>query len=147
VGELTGVLLVGGAARRLGRARADALTTCAWKALGEVCDERIAIGRAADGVRQHSELGGIVAALQVARTEVCVVLAVDGSPVSAASLQALADACTDVALSSSGTLPGAYRKSALPTLESCLASGRLEVRDGIGALDVVRLSLPEEIAA
>ena len=45
------------------------------------------------------------------------------------------------------SLPGAYRKSALPAMEACVAAGRLELPDRIGALDVVRLASPDAIAA
>ncbi|MBA3330065.1 MAG: NTP transferase domain-containing protein [Actinobacteria bacterium] len=47
---LTGLLLVGGASRRFGSPKASApfgeetLAARAWRLLGEVCDERIAVG-------------------------------------------------------------------------------------------------------
>src|SRR5439155_2781517 len=49
-GGLTGILLVGGASRRLGSPRAlasfdgETLATRAWRTLGAACDERIAVG-------------------------------------------------------------------------------------------------------
>ena len=52
---LTGILLVGGASSRFGSPKAlarfevETLGECAWRLLGEVCDERIAVGRS-DGL-------------------------------------------------------------------------------------------------
>jgi molybdopterin-guanine dinucleotide biosynthesis protein A len=49
--QLTGVLLVGGASRRIGSPKALARfegETRAWRVLGDACDERIAVGKAVD---------------------------------------------------------------------------------------------------
>ena len=54
--ELTGVLLVGGASRRFGSPKAlaeldgETLAARAWRTLGEACDERLAVGKAADAL-------------------------------------------------------------------------------------------------
>ncbi|HSP72671.1 MAG TPA: NTP transferase domain-containing protein, partial [Gaiellaceae bacterium] len=53
---LTGVLLVGGASRRFGSPKAlariggETLAERTWRVLGEACDERLAVGKAADGL-------------------------------------------------------------------------------------------------
>jgi len=55
-GLTTGVLLVGGASARFGspkplvRLGGETLAERAWRLLGEACDERIAVGKAADAL-------------------------------------------------------------------------------------------------
>ena len=59
---LTGVLLVGGASTRFGSPKAlaqfdgETLAERAWRLLGEACDERIAVGKRADGLELPFEL-------------------------------------------------------------------------------------------
>ncbi|MDX6504177.1 MAG: FdhD protein [Gaiellaceae bacterium] len=151
---LTGVLLVGGASRRFGRVAGQTLAARAWRLLGDVCDERIAIGKVGDGparpaallddgTTMRAALAGVVAGLQVARTEICLVVPVDVPSLSADTLRALAGSCADAAILDSGPLPGAFRKSALPALEQCLAGGQLRLRDALAELDVVTLPFGE----
>ena len=169
---LTGVLLVGGASRRFGSPKALArlngrtLAEIGWETLA-FCDERIAVGKAADGLElpfpilddgteTRAPIAGVVAALRAARHDVCVVLPVDTPLVDRDALIALVDACADAAVPQTGPLPGAYRRSALPALERALASGRLALRHALFGLDVARLELdpallvnantPEELA-
>jgi molybdopterin-guanine dinucleotide biosynthesis protein A len=40
-----------------------------------------------------------------------------------------------------GPLPGAYRRSTLPTLERALSAGRLALREAIAGLDVAVVDL------
>ena len=156
--SLTGVLLVGGASSRFGSPKALALfrgrtlAEIAWEKLA-FCDERIAVGKAADGLElpfpvldDRSEvraaIAGVVAGLRAAAHEVAVVLPVDAPLVTPTSLQVLADACRDAAVPQTGPLPGAYRKTALPALES----GELSLWRAIAALDVAQLDLdPAEL--
>jgi molybdenum cofactor guanylyltransferase len=155
---LTGVLLVGGASTRFGSPKALALAdgetfaARAWRLLGESCDERIAVGKLADGLMLPFEvlddgtgvrapIAGVVAGLRAARHEVAVVLPVDVPRFTAAAIAELADACRDAAVPPSGPLPGAYRRSALPALERALAGGRLSLRDAIAELDVASVDL------
>ena len=155
---LTGVLLVGGASVRFGSPKALAdlggrtLAEIAWETLA-FCDERIAVGKAADGLELpfpvlddgsevRAAIAGVVAGLRAAVHEVAVVLPVDTPLVTPASLRALSDACRDAAVPQTGPLPAAYRKTALPALES----GELSLRRAIATLDVAQLDLdPAEL--
>jgi molybdopterin-guanine dinucleotide biosynthesis protein A len=156
----TGVLLVGGASRRFGSPKAlalldgETLAERAWRTLGDVCDERLAFGKASDrltlpfevlddGSEIRAPIAGVVAGLRAARHDVCVFLPVDTPLVRAASLNVLAERCRDAAVSQTGPLPGAYARSALPALERRLAGGELALRAALGDLDVVFVDLDE----
>jgi molybdopterin-guanine dinucleotide biosynthesis protein A len=150
---LTGVLLVGGASRRFGSPKAlaelrgETLAERGWRVLGEACDERLAVGKRADGLALPFPLlddrtetrhpaAGIAAGLRAAAHEVCVVLPVDCPSVRPGSLLALAEACADAATPTTGDpLPAAYRRTALPALERCLAKG-LPIAAALSELDV-----------
>jgi molybdopterin-guanine dinucleotide biosynthesis protein A/predicted GNAT family N-acyltransferase len=163
-GGLTGILLVGGSSRRFGSPKAlaqlggETLAARAWRTLGEVCDERLAVGKTADalelpfellddGTDVRAPLAGLVAGLRAAGNDISVVLPVDTPLVRGSHLRALAQRCRDAAVPSTGPLPGAYRRSALPTLEQHLADGRLALRDAIAELDVHVVELPPEVLA
>jgi molybdenum cofactor guanylyltransferase len=172
--DLTGVLLVGGASRRFGSAKALAryngttLSEHAWGVLGTACRERLAFGKARDelalpfpvhddGIPVRAPLAGIVAALRVAKTDVCVFLPVDVPYATPGLLSALGEACRDAAVPSGDPLPGAYSRGALPVLERRLAAGELALRDALPELDtvtvevdrrlLVNVNAPEELAA
>src|SRR5919199_5917975 len=132
--ELTGVLLVGGASRRFGSAKALArydettLADHAWSVLGEACEHRLAFGKAGDrlplsfpvrddGDEVRAPIVGLVAGLREAATDVCVFLPVDTPLVPPTLLRDLGDACREAAVPESGPLPGAYSRAALPVLE------------------------------
>jgi molybdopterin-guanine dinucleotide biosynthesis protein A len=148
---LTGILLVGGASRRFGAPKAlarfgdESLAERAWRVLGEACEERLAVGKAADrlalpfpvlddGIATRAALAGIVAGLRVAAHDVAVVLPVDVPLVTAELVVALGDGCADAAATEAGALPAAFRKRALPTLERRLAAADLAVRDALAEL-------------
>jgi molybdopterin-guanine dinucleotide biosynthesis protein A len=156
--QLTGVLLVGGASTRFGSPKAlapldgETLAERAWRLLGDACDERIAVGKHADGLGLPFELlddgtdvrapiAGVVAGLHAATYDIAVVIPVDMPRLTPAALHELADACRDVAVPPTGPLPGAYRRTALPALERALAAGELSLRDAIRDLDVSTVDL------
>jgi molybdopterin-guanine dinucleotide biosynthesis protein A len=160
--ELTGVLLVGGASTRFGSPKAlarigdETFAERAWRLLGELCAERIAVGKAADrlelpfavlddGTDVRAPIAGVVAGLRAARNPLAVVIPVDVPLLTQAALSALADACLDVAVPPSGPLPGAYRNTALPALERALAQRRLSLRDAIAGLEVATVALDESL--
>jgi molybdenum cofactor guanylyltransferase len=135
--ELTGILLVGGASTRFGSPKAlaridgETLAERAWRTLGEVCQHRLAVGKAADalelpfsvlddGTDERAAILGLTAGLRAAPTDLCVVLPVDCPARTAQAIRELADTCRDrdAAVPQTGPLPGVYRKRTLATLES-----------------------------
>ena len=167
---LTGILLVGGASRRFGAPKAlarlggETLAERGWRTLGEACQHRLAVGKAADalglpfpvlddGNDVQAPIVGLIAGLEAAPTELSVVLPVDCPRVTPDLLLELAAVCRDVARPSRGPLPGAYRRSALPALKN----GGLAIHRAIAGLDVavvevdpellVNVNTPEELAA
>ena len=128
----------------------------AWRLLGELCTERIAVGKTADGLELpfavlddgtdvRAPIAGVVAGLRAASNPLAVVIPVDLPLLTHEALAALAAACRDVAVPPSGPLPGAYRNTALPALELALAQRRLSLRDAIADLDVATVSLDESL--
>jgi molybdenum cofactor guanylyltransferase len=159
--QVTGVLLVGGASTRFGSPKALArlggrtLAEIAWETLAD-CDERLAAGKAVDGLdlpfplvddgaEVRAPITGVVAGLRVARNDMCVFLPVDMPRVTADTLVALAAACCDAAVPQTGPLPGAYRKTALPALEAAIAAGEFSLRDAIAGLDVARVEVDSSL--
>jgi molybdopterin-guanine dinucleotide biosynthesis protein A len=155
---LTGVLLVGGASVRFGSPKAlarlggETLAQRAWRVLGEACGERLAVGKAADGLALpfplldddsdvRAPLAGLVAGLRAAANEVVVFVPVDMPCVTADALRRLAAACREAAVPRGSPLPGAYRRSALPRLERRLAAGELRLRDAVAELDAAVVDL------
>jgi molybdopterin-guanine dinucleotide biosynthesis protein A len=157
------VLLIGGASRRFGSPKAlaqldgETLAERAWRVLGELCDERLAVGKAADGLSLpfpiiddatpvRAPIAGVVAGLRAAANDLCVLLPVDCPCVSAGALLRLVDAAADAAVPQTGPLPGAYRRRALPILERRLTRQEYSLRDALATLDVTVVALdPREL--
>jgi molybdopterin-guanine dinucleotide biosynthesis protein A len=105
--------------------------------LGEACEERIAVGKAADALPLpfpvlddgvpggRAPVFGVIAGLRAARGDACLVLPVDCPLVTPGALRALVDA---VAVPRTGPLPGAYTKAMLASLEQRVAQGELSLR-------------------
>jgi molybdopterin-guanine dinucleotide biosynthesis protein A/GNAT superfamily N-acetyltransferase len=160
-GGLTGILLVGGASRRFGSPKAlaeldgETLAERAWRTLANVCDERLAVGKLADGLQLPFELiddgtdvrapiAGLVAGLRAAQNDVSVVVPVDVPGVRGEHLVELAARCADTAVPQTGPLPGAYRQTALPVLERRLAAGALALHAALEELDTRVVELEPE---
>jgi len=158
--DLTGVLLVGGASARFGSPKAlarlhgERLADRAWRLLGEACEERLAVGKAADALalpfdvvddrtETRAALAGIVAGLNTATNEIAVIVPVDMPRLTPELLLELAAACTNAAAPRGSPLPAAYRKNALPLLERRLSEGALVLHDALDELDAVRLPVDE----
>jgi molybdenum cofactor guanylyltransferase len=158
---LTGVLLVGGTSSRFGSPKAlarldgETLAERAWRLLGDACDERLAVGKHADGLALpfpllddatdiRAPIAGVVAGLRAAAHDVAVIVPVDSPLLLGEDLHALATACAAAAVPQTGPLPGAYRKHSLPVLERRLAAGDLALRDALIELETRVVELPPE---
>ncbi|HEX4746509.1 MAG TPA: NTP transferase domain-containing protein [Gaiellaceae bacterium] len=144
--NVTGVLLVGGASERFGSPKAlasfrgETLAARAWRLLGEVCAEVIAIGKEDDGLTlsfpvfddgsdERAPVFGVIAGLRAATNETCLFLPVDCPLVTAEVLRELLEAG---GVPQTGPLPGVYSRSMLPELEGRVAGGELSLR-GVNA--------------
>lgn len=140
--NVTGVLLVGGASERFGSPKALAtirgqtLAERAWRTLGEVCDEVLAVGKTSDdlalpfgvlddGTPERAPIFGLRAGVRAARHETCFALPVDCPLVTP---QLVRDLVAGGAVPQTGPLPGAYPKSMLSELDSRIARGDLTLR-------------------
>lgn len=149
--EVAGVLLVGGASRRFGSPKAlarfggETLAERAWRVLGDAFVERIAVGKEGeldlpfpvldDGSEVRAPLAGVVAGLRAVEAPIAVFLPVDVPLVDAPTLGALARACRAAAVTQTGPLPAALRRSALSELEARLRRGDLRLSDALSVLD------------
>ena len=162
--RLTGVLLVGGASTRFGSPKAlarldgETLAARAWRTLGEACEERLAVGKRADGLElpfdlldddsaTRAALAGIVAGLRAAPTEIAVVLPVDSPLVTPDFLRELGAACADAAAPRAEPLPAAFHRRAVPVLERRLRDRRLALHEALDELDTRRIEVDAKLLA
>ena len=160
--EITGILLVGGASTRFGSPKAlarlggETLAERAWQLLGLACEDRIAVGKQADGLELgfplvddgtevRAPLAGVVAGLRRAQNELCAIVPVDCPLLTVGALHLLAAECREAAVPQTGPLPGVYRRSVLPVLERRLAEGDLRLRGALAELDVAVVTLPTDV--
>jgi molybdenum cofactor guanylyltransferase len=153
--RLTGILLVGGASTRFGSPKAlarfegETLAERAWRLLDDVCDERIAVGRAkglpfpALADEGTGPVAAIAAGLVAATGEVAVVIPVDMPLLTTGALRLLAGACRDAAVAQRGPLPCAVARRMLPAFET----GERRLRSVLDGLDTARLELEDRLLA
>jgi molybdenum cofactor guanylyltransferase len=139
----------------------DPLAVRAVRMLRTMCDEVIVAsgdgqrvgwlgeGQIADAIPDAGPLGGIVAGLEVASTELVAVLAVDMPYASAGVLQLLADRCDGhdaaVARTDDGLEPlhAVFATRAAPALRAQLERGERAVHRALRSLDVLEIG-PDE---
>lgn len=146
---LTGILLVGGASTRFGSPKAlvrfeeETLAERAWRLLGEVCEERLAVG--GDGLPDPGTgpVAAIAVGLRAATNEVAVVIPVDMPLLTAGALRSLAAACREAAVAQAGPLPCAVVRRAVPTFET----GERRLSTVLDGLDTARIELEEQLLA
>ena len=147
--RLTGLLLVGGSSSRFGSPKelaeyeGETLADRAWRLLGEVCDERLAVGRGGLADPGTGPVAAIAVGLRAASHEVAVVIPVDMPLLTADALRLLAGACRDAAVAQAGPLPCAVARRTLPAFET----GERHLRTVLEGLDTVHIELEEELLA
>lgn len=145
--RLTGILLVGGTSSRFGSPKelveygGETLADRAWRLLGHVCDERLAVGRGGLGDPGTGPVAAIAAGLRAATHEVALVIPVDMPLLTAGALRLLADACRDAAVAQAGPLPCALARRVLPAFET----GERRLRTVLADLDTARIELDEAL--
>jgi molybdopterin-guanine dinucleotide biosynthesis protein A len=146
---LSGILLVGGASTRYGSPKelaeleGETLAERAWRLLGEVCDERLAVGRGGLADPGTGPVAAIAAGLHAAKHELAVVIPVDMPLLTPAALRLLAQACRDAAIAQQGPLPCAVARRTLPSFET----GERRLRTVLDGLDTARIELDEALLA
>jgi molybdopterin-guanine dinucleotide biosynthesis protein A len=146
---LSGILLVGGASSRFGSPKelaeleGETLSDRAWRLLGEVCDERLAVGRGGLADPGTGPVAAIAAGLRAATHEVAVVIPVDMPLLTPAALRLLAGACRDAATAQQGPLPCSVARRTLPAFET----GERRLRTVLDSLDTARIELDEALLA
>ncbi len=146
---------MGGASSRFGSPKAfarfggETLAERAWRLLGELCAERIAVGSLA-GLpfpvvedEQTGPVAAIAAGLRDASHDLAVVLPVDMPLLTGEALRTLADACRDAAVAQAGPLPCVVACRALPAFET----GERRLRTVLDGLDLVRVELDPGLLA
>jgi molybdenum cofactor guanylyltransferase len=146
---LTGILLVGGTSSRFGSPKelatyeGETLAERGWRLLGEVCDERLAVGPGGLPDPGTGPVAAIAAGLRAARNELAVVIPVDMPLLTADALRLLAEACRDAGTAQRGPLPCAVARRILPAFET----GERRLRTVLDGLDTARVELDEALLA
>jgi len=96
-----------------------------------------------DGTDVRAPIAGVVAGLRAASHPLAVVIPVDMPLLTPDSLWELSDRCLDVAHPQTGPLPGAYRRTALVSLQDSLDRGELSLRRALSGLEVAVVTLEE----
>lgn len=144
---LTGILLAGGASRRFGSPKAEAvlegetLRERAWRLLGEACDERLLVGPGGLEDPGTGPVAAIAAGLRAATHELVVAVPVDMPLLTPAALRALAGACRDASVAQAGPLPCALARRTLPAFET----EERRLRTVLDGLDTVAVELDEAL--
>jgi molybdopterin-guanine dinucleotide biosynthesis protein A len=162
--DVVGVLLVGGASRRFGSPKAvarlggETLAERAYRTLEQAFDRAIVVGKSADRLPLpfpvlddesdvRAAIVGVAAGIRLAGAEVCVFLPTDVPWITPDALRSLAEAATgaDAAVPTTGPLPGAYRRSALPVLEHRIDAGVFALRDALKELETRIVEVDPEL--
>jgi molybdopterin-guanine dinucleotide biosynthesis protein A len=144
---LTGILLVGGASRRFGSPKEDALfegetlRERAWRLLGAACEERIAVGRGGLPDPGTGPVAAIAVGLRAASQPVALVIPVDMPRLTVQALHVLADACRDAAVAQCGPLPCALARRTVPAFEA----GERRLRAVLAGLDTAAVELDDRL--
>ena len=153
--DLTGILLVGGSSRRFGSPKAlarfegETLAERAWRLLGEVCAESIAVGRGKGlpfpvlSDEGTGPVAAIAVGLAAATHDLAVVIPVDMPLLTAGALRSLTAACRDAAVAQFGPLPCAVARRTLPAFEA----GERRLRAVLDGLDTAHVELDERVLA
>ena len=132
-----------GSPKELAEYEGETLVDRAWRLLGEVCNERLAVGRGGLADPGTGPVAAIAAGLRAASQEVAVVIPVDMPLLTPAALRVLAGACRDAAVGQAGPLPCAVARRALPAFET----GERRLRTVLDGLDTARVELADELLA
>ena len=147
--RLTGILLAGGSSSRFGspkelaRFEGETLADRAWRLLGEVCDERLAVG--GDGLADPGTgpVAAIAVGLRAATHELAVVIPVDMPLLAADALWLLVASCRAAAVAQAGPLPCAVARRTLPAFET----GERRLRTVLAGLDTEHIELDGRVLA
>jgi molybdopterin-guanine dinucleotide biosynthesis protein A len=147
--DLTGILLVGGTSSRFGSPKelaeyeGETLADRAWRLLGEVCDDLIAVGPGGLPDPGTGPVAAIAAGLRAAAHEVAVVIPVDMPLLTGEALRLLAGACRDAAVAQAGPLPCAVARRTVSAFET----GERRLGTVLDGLDTARVELEDDLLA